>query len=61
LHWFQRQVKLSSGEDACCEVLEVALEGAGVLDLESPLLLLDADDAWAASETWAAMAACGGI
>ena len=39
--------------------MEVALEGAGVLDLESwPWLesLLEADEAWTASDTWEAMA-----
>lgn len=35
-------------------MLEVALEGAGVLDLES-LPLLEAEEAWTASDIWDAM------
>jgi hypothetical protein len=43
LQWFQRQVRLSSPE-LCWDVFEVALEGAGVFDLES-LPLLETEEA----------------
>lgn len=44
LQWLQRQVR---GSSAAVELgaLEVVLEGAGVVDLES-LLLLELDEAW---------------
>lgn len=44
---FQRQVRTGSSEAdeaaVCCEAFEVALDGAGVADLESALLLLEAE------------------
>jgi hypothetical protein len=46
LQEFQRQVRLSSAMLARADAVEVALEGAGVVDLESLLLLLEPDEAW---------------
>ena len=39
LQAFQRQTRLSSAETAAADGVDVALEGGGVVDLESALLL----------------------
>lgn len=46
MQWFQRQVKGSSAAEVL-GAFEVVLEGAGVVDLESLLLLLELEDACA--------------
>ena len=44
---FQRQVRLSSALEMAADVVEVVLEGGGVVDLESDvLLLLDPEVGW---------------
>lgn len=45
LQAFQRQMRLSSELEMAAEVVEAVLEGGGVVDLESAvLLLLDPDE-----------------